>query len=90
MKKTKLKTPRALEDLADLAKLGSAKEWKTFVRMVENRIQYQKDHIIALPELNPVKLSIDKAYDRGVIAGLLICIKNVDSAATELEKLAEE
>ena len=88
--KSKIKTPSNIDDLAQLAKLGETKEWKTFVRMAQNRIQYQKDHIISLPELNPVKLAIDKAYDRGLIAGLLIGIKNVETAATEMEKLASE
>lgn len=86
----KLKEPRNIDDLADLAKLSDVKEWKTFVRMAHNRIQYQKDHIVALPELNPVKLAIDKAYDRGVIAGLLVGIKNVENAKSELEKLAQK
>lgn len=90
MKKNKLKEPRNIDDLADLAKLSEYKEWKTFVRMAHNRIQYQKDHIVGLPELNPVKLAIDKAYDRGIIAGLLITVKNVETAKIELEKLAEK
>lgn len=89
MKKSLLKEPTKIDDLADLAKMQESKEWKTFMRMAYNRIQYQKDHIIALPEKNQY-LGIDKAYDRGLIAGILICIKNVESAATEMDKLAEK
>lgn len=89
MKKSKLKEPRLLEDLADLAKMQTTKEWKTFMRMAHNRIDYQKDHIISLPEKTQY-LGIDKAYDRGVIAGILICIKNVETAAAQMDKLAEE
>ena len=88
MKKSLNKQPTKIDDLADLAKMQQTPEWKTFMRMAYNRIQYQKDHIIALPELNTVKLAIDKAYDRGIIAGILICTKNVETAAIEMEKLA--
>lgn len=90
MKKNKLKLPTKIEDLAQLDKMSKTPEWRTFVRMAQNRIQYQKDHIIGLPELNPVKLAVDKAYDRGMIAGLLLMIKNVETAAVEMEKIAAE
>jgi hypothetical protein len=88
--KSVLKEPTKLNDLADLATIQKTPQWKTFMRMGYNRVQYQKDHIVALPELNPVKLAVDKAYDRGVIAGILICIKNVETAAAQMEKLAEK
>lgn len=88
-KKSKLKTPTNIDDLATLAKLQQSKEWPTFLRMAQNRIQYQKDHIVALPEKNPY-LAVDKSYDRGIIAGILICIKAVETAAQEMEKLAEK
>lgn len=89
MRKSKSKNSILIDDLADLAKLASYKEWKTAERMAYNRIQYQKDHIVALPEKNP-HLAIEKAYDRGVIAGVLLMIKNISNAATEMEKLAEK
>lgn len=89
MKKSKLKAPILIDDLADLAKLATLKEWKTVEKMAYNRIQYQKDHIVALPEKNQY-LAIEKAYDRGVIAGVLLMIKNINNAATEMEKLAEK
>lgn len=85
----KLKTPTAVEDLAALAKMQQTPEWQVFMRMSRNRIEYQKDHIIGLPEKNPY-LAIDKAYDRGLIAGILIGLKTVETAATEMEKLAEK
>jgi len=89
MKKSKLKEPTQIDDLAALAKLAQISEWKTFVRMAMNRVQYQKDHIVALPEKNPY-LAIEKAYDRGVIAGIIKMIKNVETAAIEMDKLAEK
>jgi len=84
------KEPTKIDDLAALAKMQRTPEWKVFMRLAYNRIQYQKDHIIGLPELQPVKLAIDKAYDRGLIAGLLVAIKNVETAAVQMEKLAEK
>jgi GH25 family lysozyme M1 (1,4-beta-N-acetylmuramidase) len=88
-KKTKLKQPVRLEDLAALAKMSQTVEWKTFVRMCRNRVVWQKDHIVNLPEKNQY-LAVEKAYDRGVIAGILICIKQVETASAEMEKLAEK
>jgi hypothetical protein len=90
MKKSKLKEPTQIEDLAALAKLALTPEWRVFERMARNRIQYEKDLIIRLPEYNPVKLSIDKAHHMGKISGLLLVIKNVETAALEMEKLAEK
>jgi len=87
--KRKVNPPTHIDDLAALSVMAQTKEWKVFARMVHNRIQYQKDHIIGLPELNPIKLSVNKAYDRGMIAGLLLVIKNVETAAFEMEKLAQ-
>lgn len=89
MSKSKTKNPTNIEDLAVLAKMQQSKEWPTFLRMGMNRIQYQKDHIVALPEKNQY-LAIDKAYDRGIIAGILLCIKAVETAAEEMEKLAQK
>jgi hypothetical protein len=89
MKKSKLKNPILIDDLADLAKLSTLKEWKTAERMAFNRIQYQKDHIVALPEKSPY-LAIEKAFDRGLIAGITMIIKNINNAAAEMEKLAEK
>jgi hypothetical protein len=88
--KSGLKEPTKLNDLVDLVKIQKSPEWKTLMRMGYNRVQYQKDHIVALPELNPIKLAVDKAYDRGIIAGILIVIKNVETAAAQMEKLAEK
>lgn len=90
MKKSKIKKPVVLEDLADLAKLATYPEWKTFKKMAFNRVQYQKDHIVTLPEYDTIKLAVNKAYDRGIIAGLILVMKNVDTAAEEMEKLAEK
>ena len=90
MKKSLLKEPTKLDDLAVLAKLATLPEWKVFEKMARNRIQYEKDLIIRLPEYNPVKLSIDKSHHMGKIAGLLSIIKNVETAAIEMEKLAEK
>lgn len=89
MKKRKKQTI-VLEDLAQLAKLSKYPEWKTFCRMVSNRVVYQKDHIVGLPEYDAIKLAINKAYDRGVIAGILLMVKNVNTAAEEMEKLAKK
>ena len=90
MKKRIVNAPTHIDDLAALATMAQTKEWKVFTRMAHNRVQYQKDHIIALPELNPIKLAVNKAYDRGMIAGLLLVIKNVETAAFEMEKLAQK
>jgi len=89
MKKSTLKSPHRLEDLVALAEMATTKEWAVFNRMAHNRIQYQKDHIVKLPEKNQY-LAIEKAYDRGIIAGIMICIKNVETASIEMEKLAQE
>lgn len=87
-RKSKTKRPLEVEDLAALAALGKYPEWKVFTKMAKNRIAFQKEHIIRLPELVPVKLAVDKAYDRGIISGLLLVIKNVETAADQMEKLA--
>lgn len=90
MKKRKINKPLVIDDLAALAKMATTPEWKVFSRMAQNRIQYQKDHIVSLPEYDCVKLAVNKAYDRGIIAGLLLILKNVDTAADEMNKLAEK
>ena len=90
MKKRKTTAPILIDDLAVLAKLSKTPEWKVFARMAQNRIEYQKNHIIGLAEYDTVKLAINKAYDRGVIAGLVLMLKNVDGAAIEMEKLAQK
>lgn len=90
MKKSKLKEPTQVDDLAVLAKLATLPEWKVFERMARNRIQYEKDLIIRLPEYNPVKLAIDKSNHMGKIAGLILMIKNVETASIEMEKLAQK
>jgi hypothetical protein len=89
MKKRKVTAPILIDDLAALAKIASTPEFKVLKRISDNRIFYQKDHIIALPEKNPY-LGIDKAYDRGVIAGIRIVIKSIETASIEMEKLAEK
>jgi hypothetical protein len=90
MRKSKLKAPTQIDDLAVLAKLSLMPEWKVFERMVRNRVQYEKDLIIRLPEYNPTKLAIDKSHHMGKISGLLAMIKNVETASLEMEKLAEK
>jgi hypothetical protein len=90
MRKSKIKKPVQIDDLAALAKMANTPEWKVFQKMAHNRIQYQKDKIVSLPELEPVKLAVNKAYERGIIAGLILVMKNVNEAAQEMEKLAEE
>jgi len=90
MKKRKITKPVQIDDLAALAKMAKTPEWKVFSRMANNRIQYQKDHIVSLPEYDTIKLAINKAYDRGIIAGLVLMMKNVDTASYEMDKLAEE
>lgn len=90
MKKRKVNAPIQIDDLAALAKMAKTPEWKVFSRMAQNRIEYQKNHIIGLPEYEMAKLAINKAYDRGVIAGLILMLKNVDTAAIEMDKLAEK
>jgi hypothetical protein len=89
-RKSRIKKPVEVTDLANLAALAKYPEWKTFVKMAKNRIAFQKEHIIRLPELVPVKLAVDKAYDRGIISGLLLVIKNVETAADQMEKLASK
>jgi hypothetical protein len=89
MKKRKVTQPIQIDDLAALDKIFKTPEFKVLKRMSENRISYQKDHIVALPEKNPY-LGVDKAYDRGIIAGIKIVIKNIETAANEMEKLAEK
>jgi len=90
MKKSKLKEPTKLDDLAVLAKLATLPEWKVFERMARNRIQYEKDIIIRLNEYNPTKMAIDKSHHMGKISALLFVIKNVETASLEMEKLAEK
>ena len=90
MRKSKIKQPVQIDDLAALAKMATTPEWKIFEKMAYNRIQYQKDKIVSLPELEPVKLAVNKAYERGIIAGLILTMKNVNGASQEMDKLAEE
>ena len=85
-----MKKTTNLDDLSSLAKLATTKEWKVYCRMAENRIQYQKDKIVSLSEVNPMKLAVNKAFERGLMTGVILSMKDVNNASNELQKLEEK
>lgn len=88
MKKRKGKKTLPIDDLAILAKLAQMPEWSVLEKTIRNGVRHQKDVIVLLSNDNPTKLAIDKSRLNGVIAGLLLVVKHVETAAAEMEKLA--
>ena len=84
----KLKTTAST--LVALERLSKNKDWKLLCQLGENRVLYQKDKIVALSETNPVKLAVNKAYERGVMTGVILLIRDVNNASSELNKLDEK
>jgi len=90
MKKRKITKNIPLDDLAVLAKLALTPEWKVLEKIIRTGVHNHKELIVSLSNDNPVKLAIDKSRLNGIIAGLLIVIKKVETAAAQMEKLAEK
>ena len=77
----------APSDLVSLAKLAQTQEWQVLCRMMDNRIQVDKNLIMIYPEEEPMKLALWKKFYRGRISAC-VSIKNiVNNAGLELEKL---
>ena len=77
----------APSDLVSLAKLAQTPEWQVLCRMMDNRIQVDKNLIMIYPEEEPMKLALWKKFYRGRISAC-VSIKNaVNNAGLELEKL---
>lgn len=88
MKKRKTNKPIVIDDLAVLAKLATMPEWKTLEKIIRTGVHNHKEVIISLSNDEPVKLAINKSRLNGMIAGMLLVIKKVETAASEMEKLA--
>ena len=88
--KRKTNKPVPLDDLAVLAKLALTPEWTTLVKVIRTGVHNHKELIVSLSNDDPVKLAINKSRLNGIIAGLLIVVKKVETAAAEMEKLAEK
>jgi hypothetical protein len=88
--KRKTNKPVPLDDLAVLAKLSLMPEWKVLERVIRTGVHNHKELIVTLNNDQPVRLAIDKSRLNGVIAGLLIVIKKVETAVAEMDKLAEK
>ena len=78
------------EDLASLVKLASYPETEVLWKLMKNRIEKDKNSILAYPESDPQRLAVSKAFFRGRISGLLLLRRDVLGAAAELDKLEEE
>jgi len=88
MKKYRTNKPVPLDDLAVLASLAQTPEWRVLEKTIRTGVHNHKELIVSLSNDNPTKLAIDKSRLNGIIAGLLIIIKKVETAAAEMEKLA--
>ena len=84
------KKPTTASKLVALEKLSKTPEWKILCEMGQNRVLYQKDKIVALSESNPVKLAVNKAYERGIMVGVILMMRDVNNASNELNKLEEK
>jgi len=90
MKKRKINKPIPIDDLAVLASGAKSDFWKVLEKTIRTGVHNNKEMIVVLGNDDPVKLAINKSRLNGVIAGLLIVIKKVETAASEMEKLAEK
>lgn len=88
--KRKVNKPVPLNDLAVLAKLANMTEWAVLERVIRAGVHNHKELIVTLSNDEPIKLAVNKSRLNGIIAGLLIVIKKVETAAAEMEKLAEK
>lgn len=90
MKKRVVNKPTPIDDLAVLDKLSKTPEWKVLENIIRTGVHNHKELIVGLGNDNPVKLAIEKSRLNGIIAGLLIVIKKVETAAVKMEELAEK
>lgn len=90
MKKRKVNKSIPLDDLAILAKLHTMTEWKTLEKVIRTGVHNHKELIVSLSNDEPLKLAINKSRLNGIIAGMLLVIKKVETAALEMDKLAEK
>jgi hypothetical protein len=77
----------APSDLVSLAKLAQTLEWQVLCRMMDNRIQVDKNLIMIYPEEEPMKLALWKKFYRGRISACVVIKNTVNNAGLELEKL---
>ena len=64
-------------------------EWKTLEKIIRVGIHNHKELIVTLSNDNPVKLAVDKSRLNGIISGLALVIKKVETASAQMEKLAQ-
>ena len=88
MKKKKSTQVLPLDDLAVLSKLATLSEWKVLEKVIRTGVHNAKEAIVVLSNDNPTKLAIEKSRLNGIIAGQLLVIKKVETAATKMEQLA--
>ena len=79
-----------IDDLAVLAKLSQTPEWKTLEKIIRINVRHQEHVIVLMSNDNPTKLAIDKSRVNGLIAGMLLVVKKVETATNEMNKLAEK
>ena len=78
-----------LDQLQVLAAIKS--DQKTFdilLTIVRGEVETAKDRILVLPEGDPLKLALNKSFERGGIQKLTIFIHALDGAGDELERRA--
>lgn len=80
----------ANEDLAKLAQLANTEEWMALCRLMDNRINRDKNSIITYPEAEPIKLATQKAFYRGRISACYLIKREVNNAGKELENIEEK
>jgi len=90
MKKRQINKPTPIDDLAILASGAQTEFWKTLEKTIRVGVHNHKELIVSLGNDEPLKLAINKSRLNGIIAGLLIVIKKVETASAEMEKLAEK
>ncbi len=78
------------QDLAALAKLASYPEMEVLWRLLDNRVNRDKNAIISYPEEEPMRLAVRKAFYRGRISAIFLLKREVTSAADKLESLEEK
>jgi hypothetical protein len=78
------------EDLADLAKLATTKEWGTLCRTLDIRVSKDKNSIVTYPVEEPIKLATMHAFYKGRISACYLIKREVNEAAKTLEGIEEK
>lgn len=76
-------------DLKDLAKLSTLPEWATFCRLLDNRVNRDKNSIVSFPS-GSADLPTKHAFYNGRISAVYMIKREVELAAQALEALEEK